>query len=142
LGYVFGFWFAQNNIKLVSDEALAALPLAGELTRLVSDEQGDLYWVAAGQRWRVNEWRSVASRPTYAGAPITRADSHLLATLSARDGFESGMLLRDGQYMYYFDRPVNVAPTQAGIYARVIPVVPPVEATRLMCQPVCWRHTS
>ena len=116
------FGFAQNNIMLVSDEALAAMPLTGELTRLVSDEQGDLYWVAAGQRWRVNEWRAVVSRPTYEGAPITQADKRLLAALPARDGFENGMLLREGKTVYYFDRPANVTSTQAGVYARIIPI--------------------
>lgn len=97
------FRFARQDVIPVSPDALAAMPLAGELTRLVYDEQDQLYWVAEGRRWPVDEWKKVVERADYTGIQPTRLDSSLEALIPLQAGLSDGMLLRADNTIYYFD---------------------------------------
>ncbi|MBN1994689.1 MAG: SH3 domain-containing protein [Anaerolineae bacterium] len=54
--------------------------------------------------------------------PVSWPAASLLASLPVHLGFAQGALLRDGDQVYYFDRPADLAPSMAGLYANVIPV--------------------
>ncbi|GIK40652.1 MAG: hypothetical protein BroJett011_44850 [Chloroflexota bacterium] len=97
------FRFARQDIIPVGEETLAAVPLAGELTRLVYDDQDRLYWVAEGRRWPVDEWKKVIERADYTGIQPTRLDRSLETRLALQPDLSDGMLLRAGQTVYYFD---------------------------------------
>ena len=112
------FGFSEQEIIDIDDAVLEAVPLAGELTRLVSHDD-TLYWAAGGQLWRVNEWQEVVSSASYTGLLVTRLDSGLKARLPVRAAFENGALLRADQTVYYFEHS-QVLP--AGPNARLIPV--------------------
>ena len=75
------FGFRQKDIITLADETLAEIPQAGELTRLVFDDQDNLYWIAAGRRWQVNEWKGVIERADYTGIAATPLDDLLPAAL-------------------------------------------------------------
>ena len=96
------FGFAPEEIVEVDDETLAAIPLAGELTRLVQNEQGRLYWVSNGKRWMVERWKPVVTQADYLGIPVTHLDPSLQANLPVRAQFRRGTLLRDGGQVYYY----------------------------------------
>ena len=87
----------------MDDDLLEMLPLAEDLTRLVRYPQGNLYWVMDGQRWLVNEWLAMVSRPDYADVPVTPLDGWLERSLPVRLSFENGMLLAAADQLYYFD---------------------------------------
>jgi hypothetical protein len=93
------FGFAEEQIIKVRDEFLAAIPLAEPLTRLVLSEQGNLYWVMAGQRWLVNEWREGVDTTL----PITRLDLWLQERLPTRLNLENGTLLQSDGVTYYLN---------------------------------------
>lgn len=103
MGTLLAFGFTQNDIVSVADYALAPLPLAGELTRLVFDTQDNLYWVAAGRLWQVNEWKKVVEQANYTGLPVTRLDPSLQAKLPQPSGFGEGALLQANDRLYYLD---------------------------------------
>lgn len=120
------FGFSPQEIIEIEDAVLESVPLAGELTRLVS-HAGTLYWAAGGQLWRVNEWQDVVSSASYTGLLVTRLDSGLKARLPVRATFENGALLRQGQDVYYFEHGLvnaRLIPVPAGAYdeAQVIDV--------------------
>ena len=123
------FGFAEEDIAIVDDTLLEAIPLEGELTRLVIDAQDDLYWVVDGERWLVNEWRDIVMNPAYPGVPVTQPDDSLLMPLPMQTGFKNGTLLRENDAVYYFDNS-SVIPMPAGAYdeANVIDVPPGVLA--------------
>lgn len=116
------FGFASEEIIEVDDAVLAAIPLGGELTRLVFD-QDQLYWIANGKRWQVNEWWDVVNQTSYTGVPATPLEASLRRTLLLRRGFENGGLLREGQAVYYFQRNRSL-PGAAN--AAVVPLPPSV----------------
>lgn len=118
--------FAERDIVNVADEALQALPAAGELTRLVYDDQDNLYWVAEGRRWPVNEWKKVVERADYAGLSPTHLDRSLAAALPVRAGFKEGMLLRAGSTVYYFS-PEALIPVQGGVSSEAAVLDVPAE---------------
>lgn len=72
------------------------------LTRLVEDEQGNLYWADQGQLWQVNEWRPIIEAEAYQGLPVSRLDDSLAAALPVRWGLPNGAWLRQGEQLYYF----------------------------------------
>jgi hypothetical protein len=92
------FGFAEEQVVKVRDNFLAAIPLAEPLTRLVLSEQGNLYWVMAGQRWLVNEWREAV-----AIHEVTRLDAWLQDHLPTSLKLENGALLRSGEMTYYLN---------------------------------------
>jgi hypothetical protein len=102
-GTFLAFGFAEDDIVAVDDEVLAAIPLSGKLTRLAMDEADNLYWVAQGQRWRVNEWKQVGTAD-YTSLVSAPWDSSLWKTLPVQAGFKQGTLLRAGNAVYYFDQ--------------------------------------
>lgn len=112
------FGFSEQEIIDIDDAVLEAVPLAGELTRLVYHGR-NLYWAAGGRLWRVNEWQEVVSQASYTGLLATPLDSGLKARLPVRAAFENGALLREGRDVYYFEHS-GLRP--AGPNARLIPV--------------------
>jgi hypothetical protein len=108
------FGFAETDVVKVDDDVLAAIPLAEELTRLVSSDQR-LYWVMQSQRWLVNEWQEVINRPDYQGIHPTPLDGWLQQQLPVRLNLTRGMLLRDGGLVYYFDFD-TIIPVKEGTY--------------------------
>ncbi|MFN8454444.1 MAG: SH3 domain-containing protein [Anaerolineae bacterium] len=96
------FGWPEQAISRVKDDLLAEMPVADPLTRLVEDEQGNLYWVAQGQLWQVNEWWSAIESHSYAGLPVSRLDSTLASTLPIHQGLPNGAYLRQGDQLYYF----------------------------------------
>lgn len=111
------FGFEQKDIVNVDDAALAQIPLAGELTQLVRDEAGNLYWVAYGQIWEVNAWKKIVSKSSYVGVPASSIDDSLNASYKP---LSDGMLLREDDTVYYFDYAGfgsgTVVPVPAGLY--------------------------
>lgn len=103
------FGFRQKDIITLADETLAEIPQVGELTRLVFDDQDNLYWVAAGRRWQVNEWKGIIERGDYTGIAATPLDDLLPAALPAQTWFEAGTLLRAGRAVYYLDGNAIIA---------------------------------
>lgn len=103
------FGFEEKDIVATADSTLAELPLAGELTRLVFDAQDNLFWVADGRLWPVNEWKKVVERVDYTGLPVTRLDPSLQANLSRQNGFSEDTLLRADGTFYFFDHGVLIA---------------------------------
>jgi hypothetical protein len=118
------FGFSPNDLVRVDETALAAIPLGGELNRLVQFEQGNLYWVMNGQRWLVNEWQPVISRVDYAGGQPTPLDDWLEHNLAVRLNFEQGMLLQsEGGPVYTYDFDAITLVDQAEyVQARIIQV--------------------
>lgn len=128
------FGLAEKDVVAVNEETLAVVPLAGTLTRLVSDDAGNLYWVALGRRWQVNEWQQVTSAQTTSlmSAPW---DDSLWQTLPEQKGFMAGTLLRAGDTTYYFDRDVIIPlTTRVGNQTRVIDI--PIEMLAVYTQKV------
>ena len=117
------FGFNEQNIMLIDDTSLAAIPLSGELTRLVTDREGKLYWIAAGQRWPVNEWQAVVTQEDYQGVLVTPLDGSLQAKIPARAELGAGSLLRESDVVYYLEGETLI-PVPAGAYneAEVIDV--------------------
>jgi hypothetical protein len=112
------FGFTPADLVVVDKAVLDAIPLAGELTRLVQFEQGNLYWVMDGQRWLVNEWQPVVSDVDYAGVQPVPLDDWLQHNLAVRLNFERGMLLQseDGPvYAYDFN---TISPVDQAEYAQ------------------------
>ncbi len=101
------YGFSEKKVITVDNETLTAIPLAGELTRLVADEADNLYWVAFGRRWRVNEWKQVGAAEE-AGWLSVPWDSSLWQALPDQKGFKAGTLLRADNTTYYFDRGVVI----------------------------------
>jgi len=98
------FGFTPADMVKVDETVLSAIPLDGDLTRLVQFEQGNLYWVMDGQRWLVNEWQPVISRVDYAEGQPTPLDDWLQYNLPVRLNFEQGMLLQsEGGPVYAYD---------------------------------------
>lgn len=92
------FGFAEEKVIKVSDNFLAALPLAEPLTQLALSEQGNLYWVMAGRRWLVNEWREGVALDE-----VTRLDGWLQDHLPAGLNLENGTLLHSDGVTYYLN---------------------------------------
>lgn len=113
------FGLAEVSVVKVNDALLDVLPLAEALTPLVWAGDSNLYWVAQGQRWLVNEWKPLVTQANYSGVPATRLDNHLEQSLPVRLGFANGTLLRAGQVVYYFDAgsiiPTPVDPAAAAV---------------------------
>lgn len=112
-GTLHALGLARAEVITIVDDLLETIPVAGPLTRLLLDEQDHLYWVAAGQRWLVDDWKEVVLQSDYAGLPVTPLDKSLQATLLPRAGFEDGTLLRAGDEVYYLVDHALV-PVQAG----------------------------
>lgn len=96
------FGWQDEAIVRVKDDLLTGMPVADPLTRLVEDEQGNLYWAAQGQLWQVNEWWSAIESRMYEGLPVSRLDSSLAETLPVRPELPNGAYLRQGERLYYF----------------------------------------
>lgn len=120
------FGFARQDIISISRDALSAVPLAGELTRLVYDGQDRLYWVAEGRRWPVDAWKKVVERADYAGVQPTRLDRSLETRLALQPGLSDGMLLRAGDATYYFKQD-SLIPVPGGVGREVAVLDVPVE---------------
>jgi len=97
------FGFKQKDIVEVDDVVLDAYPLLGELTQLVRDDKGNLYWVAQGKIWKVSEWGRVVNGSSYAGVPVTSLDNSLKVNLWGYTPLSDGTLLRQDDVVYYFD---------------------------------------
>ncbi len=116
------FGFAEDDIVPVDDEVLATIPLSGKLTRLATDKADNLYWVAQGQQWRVNEWKQVGMS-NYTPLVSAPWDSSLWKILPVQTGFKHGILLRAGNAVYYFDQGTVVPlPAQVDKAAEVIDI--------------------
>lgn len=120
------FGFARQDIIPVGPEALAAIPTAGELTRLVYDEQDGLYWVAEGRRWPVDEWKKIVERADYNGIQPSRLDSSLENRLALQSGWRDGILLRAGDIVYYFDQN-SLIPVPGSVGSEVAVLDVPLE---------------
>ncbi|HXV44480.1 MAG TPA: PDZ domain-containing protein [Anaerolineae bacterium] len=107
------FGWQEQPVIRVKDEILSSVPVADPLTRLVEDEQGNLYWAAQGQLWQVNEWWSAIESRIYEGLPVSRLDSSLAETLPVRPGLPNGAYLRQGEQLYYFINQ-SLIPAPAG----------------------------
>jgi hypothetical protein len=120
------FGFTLADVVEVDETVLANIPLAGDLTRLVQFEQGNLYWVMDGQRWLVNEWQPVVNRAGYVDMQPTPLDDWLQHNLPVRLNFEPGMLLKnEGGRVYAYDFNSNtMTPVDQAEYtqARIIRV--------------------
>ena len=118
------FGFTPADMVKVDETVLTAIPLDGDLTRLVQFEQGNLYWVMNGQRWLVNEWQPVISRVDYAGEQPAPLDDWLQHNLPVRLNFEQGMLLQsEGGPVYAYDfNTVTLANQAEYAQARIIQV--------------------
>ena len=123
------FDFAQKDIVIVDDNVLEAIPLEGELTRLVLDEYDNLYWIMDGKRWGANRWKEIVLKEEYAGLLVSRLDSLLRDTLAMRSAFDKGTLLRDGDAVYFYDNN-SIIPVPADVYdeAAVVDIPPGVLA--------------
>ncbi len=97
------FGFAKKDIVDVEEAELDTYPLIGELTQLVRDDKGNLYWIVQGQIWKVNEWNRVVGQPSYTGVPVTPLDDSLKAKLWGFKPLSDGTLLRQDDTVYYFD---------------------------------------
>ncbi|HXV97870.1 MAG TPA: SH3 domain-containing protein [Anaerolineae bacterium] len=120
------FGFRPTDIVIVAAEALVQLPQGEALSRLVFDNQDNLYWVAAGRRWQVNAWKRVVERADYAGLPATPLDDLLLAALPVQAGFDTGTLLRAGQVVYYVDGDALI-PVEVDVPAALAVIDVPVD---------------
>ncbi|MBE7551406.1 MAG: SH3 domain-containing protein [Anaerolineales bacterium] len=125
-GTFLAFRFARQDIIPVGEEALATVPLAGELTRLVYDDRDRLYWVAEGRRWPVDAWKKVVERADYAGIQPTRLDRSLETRLALEAGLSDGMLLQAGDAIYYFNRN-SLIPVPGGVGSEVAVLDVPAE---------------
>jgi len=114
------FGFKQKDIVEVADAVLDTFPSAGELTQLVRDDQGNLYWVAQGQIWKVSEWDKVVSQSSYTGVAVSSIDASLKANLWGYTPLRDGLLLRQADTVYYFDYAGfgngTLIPVSAGLY--------------------------
>jgi hypothetical protein len=95
------FGFITADIVKVDQAALEAVPLAGDLTRLVQDQAGQLYWVADGQLWSVDGWKGIVSGDGYTGAPLSQIAPALQKSLGPARSFENGALLQHNGMVYY-----------------------------------------
>jgi hypothetical protein len=106
------FGYTEPDILTIDDAVLTPLPVAGELTRVIQDEAGQVYWVVNGQRWSVERWtealQSLDPSPVDAtllvGLPLTRQVKDLPSgTLLTSDDasfyylFGDGLIRRIGQ---------------------------------------------
>ncbi len=98
------FGFQPEEVIKVDDDALAAMPMTDVLTRLVLDDEDNLYWVVNGQRWQVNAWQDMVNQPTYKGGIIGHLDSFLKETLPVRVGLKNRTFLRQNEAVYYFSQ--------------------------------------
>lgn len=98
------FGLDHQTVIQVTDAALVTLPQADPLTRLSYDAEDNLYWIADGQRWQVNEWKKVIEQADYTGMQPTPLDESLAAHLPLRTGFSQGTLLRANQQLYFLDQ--------------------------------------
>jgi hypothetical protein len=132
------FGFAEEKVIKVRDEFLAAIPLAEPLTQLVLSEQGNLYWVMAGQRWLVNEWREGVVMHE-----ATRLDAWLQDHLPAGLNLENGTLLQSDGVTYYLNGKELIPVDEKRVkQASVIEVPAGVLATyqqRALLEPVYLR---
>ncbi len=96
------FGFSAKDVVAVEDEVLASLPSANPLSRLVLDKQNNLYWVLDGQRWQVNEWKSVVLGDHFTAVPVTRADNTLLNSLATQKALPHGSFLRQNDKVFYY----------------------------------------
>jgi hypothetical protein len=120
------FGFARQDIISVGPDALVTVPPAGELTRLVYDDQDRLYWVAEGRGWPVDEWKKVVERADYGGIQPTHLDRSLETRLALQPGLTDGMLLRAGDAVYYFNQN-SLIPVPGGVGREVAVLDVPVE---------------
>ncbi len=96
------FGFQAEEVIKANDQVLARIPLDHVLTRLVFDDQDNLYWVVDGQRWQVNAWKQVLNEESYQGLPTSPLDRSLVEVLPLRSGLKSNTFLRQDETVYYF----------------------------------------
>ena len=96
------FGFEPENVVKVDNNALSAMPMAEVLTRLVLDDQDNLFWVVNGQRWQINAWKDVVNDPAYNGVPLSRLNRSLQESLPVRVGLKPHTYLRQNEEVYYF----------------------------------------
>ncbi len=95
------FGFADDDIVEISDEALALIPMTGELSRLIRTETNQLYWVLDGQRLRIGT--STGDMTIYEQSfdvPVTEVSKTLLTRLPIAR-FENGDVLQTETDVYY-----------------------------------------
>lgn len=113
------FGFTQKDIVEIEDDLLEAMPMTGELTRLVRDAKDNLYWAAQGRLWTVNEWDEAVSDASYNGLLVTALDGSLLDSMQVSKYLKDGMLVRENDQVYYLDRSsalTSIIPVPAGSY--------------------------
>jgi hypothetical protein len=104
------FGWQEQAITRVKEDNLAALPVADPLTRLVEDEQGNLYRAAQGQLWQVNEWwrHRISAMKVYReppGQPLAETAGSPVCPRA---------YLRQGEQLYYFINQASSRPRRAG----------------------------
>lgn len=110
------FGFSEADIQPIADDALAALPAAGELTRLLQTPDRRFDWVVNGQRWRIGRWQESLAESGYLGLPASPADEALLATLPlALDAAELPLdrVYREGNNLYSLFPGAELRPFQS-----------------------------
>ncbi len=108
------FGFQPAEVIEVDDDVLASIPAADVLSRLVFDEQNNLYWVMDGQLWQLNAWQQVVNDPHY-NIPTGRLAPSLREAWPIQLGLKNAMFLRQDDTVYYFMHQ-SVAPLEAGSY--------------------------
>lgn len=114
--------FEPTAIIETNDETVEALPLEGELTRLV-DYQNQLYWVVEGELWPVDESLAMLIDQLKQTNPISHLDQSLWESRSVRENLHTGALLRQNDTVYYVDGLSLIpVPTHLEAGAKVVDV--------------------
>jgi hypothetical protein len=94
------FGYQESDIMAVEDTVLDQLPMLGELTRIIQDDAGQVYWVVDGERWAVERWAE-----TLQALDPSPVDAALLADLPLTRQVEDlppGTLLTSDNFGYYY----------------------------------------
>ena len=94
------FGFSPQEVIVVDDDLLSAMPEGDVLTRLLYDEDNNLHWVANGKLWRVNEWKGTVQASSHPKLATSRLNESLQAKLPIHYGL-NGVLIRRGQTVFY-----------------------------------------
>ncbi len=98
------FGFEHEDVIQLNDDILTEMPLTDILTRLVMDDEDNLYWVVNGRRWQVNEWKDIVLQSDYHDGTIGHLDSALGYALPMRLGLKNNSYLRQDGDLYYFNQ--------------------------------------
>ena len=114
------FNFKEEDIVLVEDIILSRWSEYSELTRIIQDEAGEIYWVVDGNRWAIERWQdalatldpSPVDETLLARLPLTQAGEDLPpGTLLAADSDRAPIyyLFSEGVLRRFVDRDLLIA---------------------------------